>query len=86
MARAARLGGDLIGINNRSLRTFEVDLVVTERLAPLAPPDALLVAESGIFTPADVGRVQTANARAILVGESLMRQADIEAATVALLS
>ncbi|WP_029086869.1 indole-3-glycerol phosphate synthase TrpC [Brevundimonas aveniformis] len=86
MARAARLGGDLIGINNRSLRTFEVDLATTERLADLAPPDALMVAESGIFTPANVARVQTAGARAILVGESLMRQADVEAATATLLS
>ena len=85
MARAARLGGDLIGVNNRSLRTFEVDLATTERLAPLAPDGALLVAESGIFTPGDVARVQAAGARAILVGESLMRQDDVEAATRALL-
>lgn len=86
MARAARLGGDLIGVNNRSLRTFDVDLATTERLAGLAPPDALLVAESGIFTPADVARVQAAGARAILVGESLMRQADVEAAASDLLA
>ena len=86
MARACKLGGDLVGINNRSLRSFEVDLAVTARLAPLAPSGALLVAESGIFTPDDVVRVAAAGSRAILVGESLMRQAGVEAATLALLS
>jgi indole-3-glycerol phosphate synthase len=86
MARACRLGGDLVGINNRSLRTFEVDLETTERLAMLSPVRALLVAESGIFTPDDVARVSDAHAQAVLVGESLMRQADVEAATRALLA
>ena len=86
MARACKLGGDLVGINNRSLRTFEVDLAVTERLAMLSPASALLVAESGIFTPEDVARVSEAHAQAVLVGESLMRQADVEAATRALLT
>ena len=85
MERAVRLGGDLIGVNNRSLRTFEVDLATTARLASMAPPEALLVAESGIFTSADVVEVAAAGARAILVGESLMRQADVEAATRLLL-
>jgi len=85
MARACRLGGDLVGINNRSLRTFEVDLAVTERLAMLSPVRALLVAESGIFTPEDVARVSAAHCQAVLVGESLMRQADVEAATRALM-
>ena len=85
MARACKLGGDLVGINNRSLRTFEVDLAVTERLAMLSPVHALLVAESGVFTPDDVARVSAAHAQAVLVGESLMRQADVEAATRALL-
>ena len=85
MERACRLGGDLVGINNRSLRTFEVDMGTTARLAALAPTGALLVAESGLFTPADVARVSDARARAILVGESLMRQADVAAATKALL-
>ena len=86
MARACALGSDLVGINNRSLRTFEVDLATTARLAALAPPQALLVAESGIFTPDDVARVTADGARAILVGESLMRKADVEVATRALLS
>jgi len=85
MARACALGGDLVGINNRSLRTFEVDLAVTEGLAPLAPAGALLVAESGLSTPADVARVAGASAQAILVGEGLMREADVETATRALL-
>ena len=85
MARACRLGGDLVGINNRSLRTFEVDLAVSERLAILSPVRALLVAESGIFTQDDVQRVSDAHAQAVLVGESLMRQPDVEAATRALM-
>ena len=85
MARACKLGGDLVGINTRSLRTFEVDLAATERLAALAPAGALLVAESGIFTPDDVARAAAAHAQAVLVGESLMRQPDVEAATRALL-
>ena len=84
MSRACRLGGDLVGVNNRSLRTFEVDLEATERLSMLSPVRALLVAESGIFTPEDVERVADAHAQAILVGESLMRQDDVEAATRAL--
>lgn len=86
MARACALGGDLVGVNNRSLRTFEVDLETTERLSMLSPVKALLVAESGIFTPDDVERVSAAHAQAILVGESLMRQADVEAATRTLLA
>ncbi len=86
MARAVALGGDLIGINNRSLRTFQVDLSATDRLSTMSPPGALLVAESGIFTPDDVARVSSGGARAILVGESLMRQANVAAATRALLA
>jgi indole-3-glycerol phosphate synthase len=85
MARAAALGAGLIGVNNRDLRTFVTDLSVTERLAGHAPAEALLVTESGIFTPADVARLERAGARAMLVGESLMRQADVTAATRALL-
>ncbi len=86
MARAADLGGDLVGINNRSLRTFDVDLGATARLSPLSPTGSLLVAESGIFSPADVAEVAAAGATAILVGESLMRQDDVTAATETLLA
>ncbi|MFI4964641.1 MAG: indole-3-glycerol phosphate synthase TrpC [Caulobacterales bacterium] len=86
MARAARLGVTLIGVNNRDLRTFHVDLAITERLAAAAPPDALLVTESGVFTPADAARLERAGAHAMLVGESLMRQADVATATQRLLA
>jgi indole-3-glycerol phosphate synthase len=86
MMRANRLGATLIGVNNRDLRTFDVDLATTENLAEETPANALLVTESGIFTPADVVRLEAAGARAMLVGESLMRQADVEAATRALLA
>jgi indole-3-glycerol phosphate synthase len=85
MARAGRLGATLIGVNNRNLRTFVTDLAVSERLAAQAPANALLVTESGIASAADAARLKRAGARAMLVGESLMRQADVEAATRALL-
>jgi indole-3-glycerol phosphate synthase len=83
--RAAALGSTLIGVNNRDLRSFVTDLAVTERLAPRAPKTALLVTESGIFTPTDAARLERCGAGAMLVGESLMRQADVAAATAALL-
>jgi indole-3-glycerol phosphate synthase len=86
LARAARLGTTLVGVNNRDLRTFVTDLAITEQLAALAPANALLVTESGIFTPADAQRLEASGARAMLVGESLMRQQDVEAATRALLT
>jgi indole-3-glycerol phosphate synthase len=85
LARAASLGATLIGVNNRDLRTFVTDLAVTERLASAAPAGALLVAESGIFTSEDARRLAKAGAKAMLVGESLMRQPDVTAATRALL-
>jgi indole-3-glycerol phosphate synthase len=85
MDRAGRLGADLVGVNNRDLRTFVTDLATTERLAAAAPPGALLVTESGIFTLADVARLERSGAKAMLVGESLMREADVEGATRKLL-
>ncbi len=86
MLRAGRLGADLVGVNNRDLRTFITDLSTTGRLARLAPAGAVLVSESGISAPAEVRQVTAAGAQAILVGESLMRQADVEAATRILLT
>lgn len=85
MERAAAAGAELIGINNRDLRTFAVDLGVTERLAALAPPDALLVAESGVFGAADVDRLGRAGAHAVLVGEGLIRAPDRTAAVRSLM-
>jgi len=85
MARADQLGATLVGINNRDLKSFVVDLAVTERLAARAPKDALLVTESGIFTHDDVVRMEAAGATAMLVGESLMRQANVAEATRVLL-
>ena len=85
LERAARLQSRLFGINNRNLKTFVTDLATTERLAPLAPSDALLIAESGIAGHADCLRLALGGVRAFLVGESLMRADDIMAATRALL-
>jgi indole-3-glycerol phosphate synthase len=71
-------GADLVGVNNRDLATFQTDLGVTERLAPrLAAAGVVVVGESGIFTNEDVRRLEAAGAHAVLVGEALMREADV---------
>jgi indole-3-glycerol phosphate synthase len=84
MRRAIALGAAVIGVNNRDLRDFSIDIATTERLAEMVPDGTLLVGESGIFTPADVARMGTAGVSAVLVGESLIVQPDRAAAVRAL--
>ncbi len=84
--RALALKSQLIGMNNRNLKTFEVSLEVTRRLMPRLPADRIAVCESGLSTPADLAGMARAGARCFLVGESLMRQQDVEAATRALIA
>jgi len=86
MERAHKLKSRLIGVNNRDLRSFTTDIATTEALIPLAPEGAFLISESGIATAEDCARLEAAGAHGFLVGESLMRQADVEAATRALLA
>ena len=84
--RALALKSPLLGINNRNLKTFETDLETTRRLSRRAPADRMLIAESGLNTPADLADLAGHGARVFLIGESLMRQADVAGATQALLA
>jgi len=86
LERALHLKSSLVGINNRNLKTFETSLDTTRRLSKLVPDDRQIVAESGIFTPDDLADLAGFGARSFLIGESLMRQADVAGATRALLA
>jgi indole-3-glycerol phosphate synthase len=86
LERALRLQSRFIGINNRDLKTFQTSLATTERLAPLIPKDYVVVGESGIFATHDMARLEKVGVSTFLIGESLMRQADVAAATRMLLS
>jgi indole-3-glycerol phosphate synthase len=84
--RALKLDAVLLGVNNRNLKTLAIDLATTEELSRHVPSDRILVAESGLYSPADMARMAAVGARAYLIGESLMRQDDVAAATKAILA
>jgi indole-3-glycerol phosphate synthase len=86
MERALKLKSRLLGVNNRNLKTLQIDIANTEALAARVPTDKMLVAESGLYTKADLDRMAKVGARCFLVGESLMRQTDVESATRLLLT
>ncbi len=86
LERALLLASPLLGINNRDLKTLRTDTANTKRLAPLVPPDRLMICESGLNTPADLAEMAAAGARCFLIGESLMRQDDVAGAVRALLA
>lgn len=86
MERALAMASPMIGVNNRNLKSFEVTLATTRTLAPMVPAGRMLVCESGLFTPADLAEMAGCGARSFLIGESLMRQPDVAAATRAILA
>ena len=83
--RALKLKTKLLGVNNRNLKTMITDISMTEKLASLAPTEKILISESGLKTPADLHRMASAGARCFLIGESIMKQKDVEKATKLLL-